>query len=148
MDSQDRGSIARFRSPLSTIVQGLIDEVMDEAKGHPPQGEGTSAQSKGKELAHIVSFDKSSSTVSLSSHGGGDGGRSNETCGTSEYYQHDEVEDVQEFQERLDPNRSYQWRQRVLPPRHSNEQGNMGGDVGGEQVALWNPSYSEPHSDS
>ena len=142
MDSQDRGSIAR----LSTIIRGLIYEEMDEAEGHPPQGEGT--ESKGKKLAHIVSFDKSSSTGSSSSHGGGDGGRGSETGGTSEYYQHDEVEDVQKFQERLDPNRAYQRRQRVSPPGHSNEQGNMGGDVGGGEAALWNPSYSEPHSDS
>ena len=124
---------------------------MVEAEDQPPQEEGTSARSKGKEPAHIVSsFDKSSSIVCSSSHGG-DGGDS-ETCGTSEFYQHDEqdavpIEDEQEFPEpsRMDPTCASHRRWRVSPPGHNNEQGNIGGNVGEEQTS-WNPSNSDPHS--
>lgn len=149
-------------SGFQQTVQGLINEEMGEAvaEGQLPQGEGTStsAHRSGKEPAHIVSSDKGSSTiVSSHSHGEGDGGdgRDNGTGGTNEYYQHDDkeavlVEDVHEFPktERFDPNHSYQQRRKVSPPGNSNEQGNIGGDVGGEQAASWNPCYNEPYSNS
>ena len=93
-----------------------------QAEGQPPQGEGTSTGThrSGKEPAHIVSSDKASSTtVSSSRHGGGDGGdgRDNGIGGTNEYNKHDEdnvihVEDVQELPKTgtFDPNRGYQRR--------------------------------------
>ena len=72
---------------------------MDEAEEDPLGGEGTSAQphpqSKGKELAHVVSSsEKTSTTVSSSSHGGGDGARVSGTSATSEYYQHDQEDAI------------------------------------------------------
>eukprot|EP00268_Persea_americana_P000949 TRINITY_DN10289_c0_g1_i11.p1 TRINITY_DN10289_c0_g1~~TRINITY_DN10289_c0_g1_i11.p1 ORF type:complete len:153 (+),score=27.49 TRINITY_DN10289_c0_g1_i11:342-800(+) len=102
---------------------------MDEAEGDPLGGEGTSAQphpqSKGKQLAHVVSSsERTSTTVSSSSHGRGDGGVGAGDSGTgaiSEYYQHDEedaipIEDVQDFPKRMEGNRGYQRRRRVSPP--------------------------------
>lgn len=106
----------------------MIYEDITEAEGQPPQEEGASGRSKGKEHVHIVSSsEKSSSTISSSSHGGGDG-VDNGKGGTSEFYQHDEdvvpVEDVQEFLEppSMDPTHTYQWCWRVLPPGHTDEQ--------------------------
>ena len=135
-------------------VQELIDEDMGEApaEGQPPQGEGTSrTRRSGKEPAHIGSSEKASSTtVSSSSHGGTGGGGDSGTGGTSEYYQHDEDDDipVEEVHElppsgRFDPSRGYQRRRRDSPPGAggSSEQGNMGGDVGGQQVASWTDSW-------
>ena len=118
--------IAEIEDPLLYSDPGFQEEIrdflaeeMDEAEGDPLGGEGTSAQphpqSKGKEPAHVVSSsERTSTTVSSSSHGGGDGGDgAGDTSGTSassEYYQHDQedaipVEDVQDFSERMEGNR-------------------------------------------
>ena len=84
----------------------MMNKWMRQRAGDPLR-KGTSAeqhlQSKGKEPTQVVSSsERTSTTVSYSSHGGGDGGDEagdSGTCATSKYYQLGEedaihVEDV------------------------------------------------------
>ncbi|RWR71850.1 hypothetical protein CKAN_00003400 [Cinnamomum micranthum f. kanehirae] len=136
-------------------VRDLLDEDIGGAEGAPLGGEGSSAQPqgpqpqpRGKEPAHAMSSsEKTSTTVSSSSHGGGDGGDgAGDTSGTgatSEYYQHDQedvipIEEVHDFPERMEGTIGYQRRRRPPAPGGSNEQG---GGIGGQQAASWAESY-------